>query len=89
MPNPKAGCVVPPNASLKQVVEKLQKTVRLSAKTSLMIQATVGMEETSDEIILDNILTVYDAIIHHTLRGKNNINKVLLKLTMSKPIRIN
>ena len=30
MPNPKAGCIVPPNANLKQVYDKLQKTVKVS-----------------------------------------------------------
>jgi len=89
MPNPKAGCVVPPNANLKLLVDKLQKTVRLMAKTSLMIQAIVGKEESPEEQVVDNILTVHDAVIHHTPKGKNNVNKVLLKLTMSKPVRIN
>ena len=88
MPNPKAGCVVPPNANLSQLVEKLQKTVRLMAKTSMMIQITVGNEEMPEEQIIDNILTVYDGLIHHSARGRNNINKVLLKLTMSKPVKI-
>lgn len=89
MPNPKAGCVVPPNANLAALSEKLQKTVRLSAKTSLMVQAVVGKEDSPEEQIVDNIMTLYDSLIHHTIRGKNNINKVLLKLTMSKPMKIN
>ena len=88
MPNPKAGCIVPPNANLKALIDKLQKTVRLSAKSSLMIQAIVGKEDSPEEHVVDNILTIYDSIIHHTPKGKNNINKILLKLTMSKPIRI-
>src|SRR3989344_2116889 len=29
MPNPKAGCVVPPNANLAQLVERLKKTTRV------------------------------------------------------------
>ena len=89
MPNPKAGCVVPPNANLKALVDTLQKTVKLSAKTSLMIQTIVGKEDTPEEQIIDNVITAYNAVIHHTIRGENNVNKVLLKLTMSKPIRIN
>jgi large subunit ribosomal protein L1 len=32
MPNPKAGCVVPPNANLKTLTEALKKTVKVSAK---------------------------------------------------------
>ena len=88
MPNPKAGCVVPPNANLTILVEKLQKTVRVMAKTSLMIQATAGTEEMPEEQIADNIMTIYDSVIHHTSKGKNNVGKVLLKLTMSKPMKI-
>jgi large subunit ribosomal protein L1 len=88
MPNPKAGCIVPPNANLKALVEKLQKTVRLSAKTSLMIQSIVGKEDSPEDQVVDNILTIYDSVIHHTPKGKNNVNKIFLKLTMSKPLRI-
>jgi large subunit ribosomal protein L1 len=88
MPNPKAGCVVPPNANLKPLVEKLQSTVRLSAKTALMIQTVVGMEDAPEENLVNNINTIYDAVIHHTPKGEHNIRKVLLKLTMSKPIKI-
>ncbi|MAF34956.1 50S ribosomal protein L1, partial [Candidatus Woesearchaeota archaeon] len=29
MPNPKAGCVVPPNANLKQVTDRLRKLTRI------------------------------------------------------------
>src|SRR3990172_6920050 len=44
MPNPKAGCIVPPNANLKTLYDKLQKTVRLYAKERPMIQIPVGNE---------------------------------------------
>jgi large subunit ribosomal protein L1 len=88
MPNPKAGCVVPPNANLKPLVEKLQKTVRLSAKTSLMVQAYVGVEDMKDEELADNILNIYDAVIHNLPAGLNNLKKVLLKLTMGKPVQV-
>ena len=35
MPNPKAGCVVPPNANLKTLTDKLRKTIHIVAKTQL------------------------------------------------------
>tara|TARA_Y100000310_G_scaffold269548_1_gene282825 strand:- start:2595 stop:3386 length:792 start_codon:yes stop_codon:yes gene_type:complete len=88
MPNPKAGCVVPPNANLKPLYERLQKTVRVNAKTVLMIQAGIGTEDMKDEEIADNIKTLYDQIVHHLPAEKNNIRRVLLKLTMGKPIKI-
>lgn len=88
MPNPKAGCVVPPNANLKILYERLQKLVKVSAKTMPMIQCIVGKEDSKDEEVADNIFTVYDGLIHHLPGGKNNIKNVFLKLTMSKPIKL-
>ncbi len=88
MPNPKAGCVVPPNANLKMVTEKLRNTARISAKTSPMIQAGVGKEDMKEEEIADNIKTVYDQLIHHLPNERNNIQRIILKLTMGKPFKL-
>lgn len=88
MPNPKAGCVVPPNANLKQVAERLQLTVQLKVKTHLMLQAPVGYEDTDEDMVIDNINTIYDQLIHNLPQEKNNIKAVVLKLTMGKPIVI-
>ena len=88
MPNPKAGCVVPPNANLKPLYEKLQKTVKLQTKNDPIIQTIVGNEKMKDEEVIDNILTLYDALVHHLPSGKNNIKNSLLKLTMGKSFQI-
>jgi len=88
MPNPKAGCVVPPKVALKPVYEKLQKTVRLKAKTALMIQTIVGKEDMKEEEVVENILNVYTQLIHHLPHEEQNIKEILLKLTMSKPIKV-
>ncbi len=88
MPNPKAGCVVPPNANLKPLYEKLQKTVKLQTKKDPIIQTMVGTENMKDEEVIDNIMTTHDALIHHLPNGKNNIKNALLKLTMGKSFQI-
>ncbi|HZX45075.1 MAG TPA: 50S ribosomal protein L1 [Candidatus Nanoarchaeia archaeon] len=88
MPNPKAGCVVPPNANLKPLYERLQKTVKLQTKNDPIVQTMVGMENQSDEEIADNVMTIYDSLVHTLPGGKNNIKSVLLKLTMGKPLRV-
>ncbi len=88
MPNPKAGCVVPPNANLKPLAEQLSKTVKISVKTVPMIQIAVGKEDSKEEEVIDNVMTVYDGLTHHLPSGRNNIRKVLLKLTMSKPVKL-
>lgn len=88
MPNPKAGCVVPPKANLKQLYDQLQKTVRILAKTSLMIQVAVGVEDQNEDEVVENILTLYDQIIHHLPQEQHNVRAVLLKLTMSPVMRV-
>ena len=88
MQNPKAGCVVPPNANLKPLCEKLQKTVRLQTKNDPIIQTMVGNEKMEDEEVIDNIMTVYDTLIHNLPSGNNNIKNVFIKLTMGKALEI-
>lgn len=88
MPNPKAGCVVPPNANLAPLCERLRKTVKVAAKTVPMIQCAVGKEDMKDEDITDNIWTIYDGLVHHLAAGIDNIRSIMLKLTMGKPVKM-
>ena len=88
MPNPKAGCIVPPKTNLRPLVEKLQKLVRVSAKTSPVAHAGVGKQEMDEEHVVDNILTVYNAVVARLPSGKHNIKSVYLKLTMGEPIKV-
>ena len=88
MPNPKIGCVVPPNANLKPLNEKLQKTMRIMSKNNPIIQCSVGKEDTNEEEVIDNILAIYSSVLS-SLPGENqNIKNVYLKLTMGKAVKI-
>jgi large subunit ribosomal protein L1 len=88
MPNPKAGCIVPSNANLESLYNKLQKTVKLSAKKDLVIQCAIGTEDMKDEEIIDNIKTIYDQLIHHLPNEQNNVKNIFVKLTMGKPVKL-
>jgi len=88
MPNPKAGCVVPPNADLGKLHERLQTLVRVKLKASPIIHMFIGRENITDEEIAANVMTVYDSLIHQLPSETNNIRSIHLKLTMSKPIRL-
>lgn len=88
MPNPKSGCVVPPKANLKPLVEKLQKIVKVSTKKVPMIQVIIGREDMKDEEVADNVLTLYHFLVQHFPNEANNVKQVMLKLTMSKPVEI-
>lgn len=85
MPNPKAGCIVAPKTNLKPLYDKLQKTVRITAKTSPIIQCIVGKEDMPEEQTADNIITLYEQILHHLPNEEENIKSVLIKTTMGKP----
>ena len=88
MPNPKAGCIVPPNANLKTVYEKLQNTVKLSGKKAPIMQAVIGNQDSSEEDILENIKFIHNNVVHALPQGENNIKSMYIKYTMGKPIRV-
>jgi large subunit ribosomal protein L1 len=89
MPNPKAGCIVPPKAPLQPLIDRLQKTVKVSVKKSPNVQVLIGTQGMSEQQVLDNIKSLYDQIIHHLPKEENNVKAVYLKVTMSKPIKLN
>ena len=88
MPNPKAGCVVPPKAALGPLYERLQSTVKIAAKKFPVIQLKVGTEKMSDEELAKNITYFYDQIEHHLPKEQHNIRGALIKRTMGKPLKI-
>lgn len=88
MPNPKLGCVVPPNANLEPLIQKLQNNIRLVAKKASNLQCIVGKEGQPEEKIADNMLAVYQTIVKQLPQEKQNIKNVLLKYTMSKPVKV-
>lgn len=88
MPNPKAGCVVPPKAQLAPLAERLKRTVRVSAKTSASVKVPIGAETQDVKELIENIQAVYNGLVSHTVQGENNIKNVSLKLTMDSPVRV-
>ena len=88
MPNPKSGCIVPPNANLRTLYEKLQHTVRATVKSAPLIQCPIGTEEMNPEDVAENALTVYNSVLRLLPNEKHNIKNVYVKLTMGKPIEV-
>ena len=88
MPNPKSGCIVPPNANLKVVYEKLQSTVKISGKKAPILQTTIGNEESKEEDLMENIKHIYNNVVNALPQGEHNIKSVFIKYTMGKPIKI-
>ena len=88
MPNPKAGCVVPPNANLKALCDKLKTTIRVSAKTQPVVQCMVGNEDMKDDEVVENIMAIYKQILQHIPNEENNVKGAFVKLTMGKSVKV-
>ncbi|MBI2557794.1 50S ribosomal protein L1 [Candidatus Woesearchaeota archaeon] len=88
MPNPKSGCVVPPNANLRPLYEKLQRTIRANVKSAPLIQCAIGSEDMNSDEIAENALTVYSSLLQALPNEKHNIKDIYVKLTMGKPVKV-
>lgn len=88
MPNPKVGCVVPPNANLSTLIERLKTTVRAAAKVDASVKVKVGYEGQDIEHVAENMLTIYNAVLGKLPQEINNIKNIMIKKTMSPPIKI-
>jgi large subunit ribosomal protein L1 len=89
MPNPKTGGVLmrSDEAEIKAVAEKLKKTVMIRPK-DLSIKMAIGKEDTKTEIIAENATAIYHAVLNALPNKKENIRSLMIKLTMSKPIKL-
>ncbi|MEM5766366.1 MAG: 50S ribosomal protein L1 [Candidatus Aenigmatarchaeota archaeon] len=85
-PKGKLPKIISGNAN--KIVEDYKKVVRIRIKDAPVIQCAVGKENMKDEEIAENVESVLKAIQAKLPRGIQNIKMVLLKLTMSKPVKI-
>ena len=88
MPNPKIGGVLPPNANIKPLYEKLRRTVNLVTRNEPIIKCVVGKEDSNDDGIIDNIFSVYNSIILKLPNEKHNVKSVIIKQTMGPAFKI-
>lgn len=89
MPNPKAGCVIPPKGvSIENLYAKLQTLVRVSVKSQLHFSISVGREDSKPEDVVENILSLYKTVLTALPQEKNNIKNVFIKKSMSKTIKL-
>ncbi|MEK6852995.1 MAG: hypothetical protein AABX59_03890 [Nanoarchaeota archaeon] len=90
MPSPQVGAVIVKldEKSLKDLVARLRKTLRLRAKSELSIKVSIGKSSMKLEEVLANLKAVYDAIVRGLPKGEESIKSILIKRTMSKPVKI-
>jgi large subunit ribosomal protein L1 len=89
MPNPKAGCIVPPVIpTLEPIKQKINSTINLVTKDQLVMKSSVGYEDMSDEDLTENINFIYNNLLHALPKEKENIRSIFIKFTMSPSVEI-
>jgi len=89
MPDPKMGCVLMSESepAIKEIVSRLHKTVKIRAKES-SIKTAIAKESMPDNEIEENARAVLKAVTEALPKKEFNIRSVMLKFTMSHPVKI-
>jgi large subunit ribosomal protein L1 len=88
MPTPQLGIIMQENdKAIKELVEKISKSVRVKMKEA-SIKICVGREGMKNEDIAANIGAAYNSIVNALPTKRENVKSVLVKLTMSKPVKV-
>jgi large subunit ribosomal protein L1 len=87
-PRGKMPIPLPPQADVAAVIERNRKTVVVRMRNQPIIQVTVGMENQSDEDLVDNIQTVLRVLEGKLKRGLKNVDVAFLKTSMGAPVKI-
>ncbi len=88
MPNPKTGGVLMPGADLKTSVDKFRKNTRIRNRNEAIIKVSLGKESFDDKMLAENANAVYESVLNILPNGEGNIKDIILKFTMSKPVKI-
>lgn len=88
MPSPQLGIVTQETpAVITPLLEKISKAIKGRAKEP-SLKVSVGKSSMSDEEISENVVAAYNAVVASLPTKKENVKKVLLKLTMTKPLEV-
>lgn len=87
-PRGKMPTPVPPNAAIDQIISNHRKMVRVRMREQPVLQCRVGTEAMPDEKLVENIQAVVSRIEQKLERGFKNVGEILLKATMSKPVKL-
>ncbi len=88
MPSPQLGIMHEVNEnSIKELKEKINHTIKTKIKEA-SIKISIGKQDMEDKDLLENVMAVYNHLLHKLPRGKDNIKNIEIKFTMSKPKKI-
>jgi len=88
MPSPQLGIVLKEDEeTIKKLVDKMKKSVKVRTKEKV-VKIGIGKEDMSDDKLKENIESAVKGVIELLPLKKDNVKNVLIKFTMTPPVKI-
>ena len=88
MPSPQLGIMMNVNdKELEEIKKKINNNVKIKIKEA-SVKLAIGKQSMKDEEIVENVLTVYAALVKALPKEADNIKNIELKFTMTKPQKV-
>ncbi len=88
MPSPQMGILPSEDENaIRALLERIEKSMKLKVKEAA-VKVSIGKESMTDEQIMANVTAVYNGLVNALPIKKDNVKKVMIKLTMSKPVKV-
>lgn len=88
MPTPQLGVLMQETPeAIKALLVRINKSIKIKAKEPA-VRVAVGKENMSDEHLLQNIRAVYNDVVNVLPAKKENVRKIMIKLTMGAPVKV-
>ncbi|MDO8509241.1 MAG: hypothetical protein Q7S27_06195 [Nanoarchaeota archaeon] len=88
MPSPQLGIINQESSdAINHELSKISKSIKIRVKET-SIKVSIGNEAMPQDQLMDNIRTVFNGIVNALPKKKDNIKNVMVKYTMSKPIKV-
>lgn len=88
MPSPQLGIITQETPEvIKPLLERISKAIKGRAKEP-SLKLSIGKISMSDKDIEENAMAAFNAVVNSLPTKKENVKKVLIKLTMSKPLEV-
>jgi large subunit ribosomal protein L1 len=85
-PRGKAPIPVPPNANVRELLDRYSRAVWVRVRNQPQIACSIGAEDMSVEDLAENALTVLDLV--ESKLGSGRIGAIYVKKTMSPPVEL-
>lgn len=87
-PRGKMPTPVPPNADIKEQIERHRKLVFVRMRGQPVLQCRVGNEDMADKEIAENVQAIVRRIERKLKRGIKNVKSIYLKTSMGSAVKV-